>query len=70
MLTERPETRLRVVRKALGISQAEFSRRLGIDASAVCRIELGEARPWPKFRRDAAAVLEVPEHVLFGDLRR
>jgi len=57
------------MRKALGITQAELSRRVGVGQSAVCRIELGETRPWPKFRRDAAAALGISEDVLFGDRR-
>jgi transcriptional regulator with XRE-family HTH domain len=69
-LTTRPETRLRAVRKALGLSQAELSRRTGVDQAAVCRIELGDTRPWPKFRRDAAAALGVDEGLLFADLER
>ena len=68
-LTDRQETRLRVMRRALGITQAELSRRVGVDQSAVCRIERGDSPPWPKFRRAAAVALGIPEAVLFGDRR-
>ena len=34
--------RLREVRKALGLNQAEFAARLGVTAAAISRIEVGE----------------------------
>jgi transcriptional regulator with XRE-family HTH domain len=60
-------TRLRAMREAVGISQAEMARRMGYDKSLVSRAERGEIRPWPRFRRAAAGVLDIPEAVLFGD---
>ena len=58
-------TGLRSVRTALGISQAELARRLKLHPSLVSRVERGRVESWPKFRRDAAEALGVPEAVLF-----
>jgi transcriptional regulator with XRE-family HTH domain len=63
----RPFTRLRAIREALGISQADLSRRSGISQPLLSRAERGEIRTWPKFRRDTANALRVPEDLLFGD---
>lgn len=60
-------TRLRAVRLALAVSQAELARRIGVDPSLVCRVELGQSRPYPRFRRAAAEALGVAESALFGD---
>lgn len=59
-------TRLRAVREALGISQAELVRRMELDQSLVSRAERGLIATWPRFRRDAAVALGLPEDVLFG----
>jgi transcriptional regulator with XRE-family HTH domain len=58
---------LREFRTESGVSQAEFSRRMDLSPSTVSRIERGQMRPWPKFRRDAAHLLGVDETVLFAD---
>ena len=58
--------RLRQVRLAAGLGQAELARKMGYDKSIVCRIEHGD-RPWPRFRQVAAEALGVREDVLFGD---
>ncbi len=63
-------TQLRAARQALGITQGEFARRLGLDQSLVSRAERGRLTPWPKFRRDAAAALGVAEDLLFPQVRR
>jgi transcriptional regulator with XRE-family HTH domain len=63
----RPANRLRAVREALGVSQAELSRRSGISQPLLSRAERGEIRTWPKLRRDAAAALRLPEDLIFGD---
>jgi transcriptional regulator with XRE-family HTH domain len=64
-----PPNRVRVIRQALGISQAELARRVGVNASLLSRAERGEIRPWPRLRRATADALGVSEMVLFGDER-
>ena len=64
-----PPNRVRVIRQALGISQAELARRVGVNASLLSRAERGEIRPWPRLRRATADAIGVSEMVLFGDER-
>ena len=61
----RQATRLRAVREALGVSQAELSRRVGVNQSLVSRAERGEIKPWPRLRKAAADALGVAEDSLF-----
>jgi DNA-binding XRE family transcriptional regulator len=56
---------LRDFREHLGLSLAEFARRLGVSSSLVCRIELGREQAYPKFRRRAAEVLGIPEGIIW-----
>ena len=60
-------TRLRLIREALGIPQAELARRMQLDRSLVSRAERGQIATWPRFRRDAAHALGIDESVLFPD---
>ena len=69
MTVSLPPNRVRVIRQALGISQAELARRVGVNASLLSRAERGEIRPWPRLRRATADALGVSEMVLFGDER-
>jgi Predicted transcriptional regulator with C-terminal CBS domains len=64
-----PPNRVRLIRQALGISQAELARRVGVNASLLSRAERGEIRPWPRLRRATADALGVSETVLFGGER-
>jgi len=64
-----PPNRVRPIRQALGISQAELARRVGVNASLLSRAERGEIRPWPRLRRATADALGVSETVLFGGER-
>lgn len=67
-LTQAPPTNnLVVIRKARGMTAAELARRIGQSPSTVCHVERGDYKPWPAFRRQAAAVLGVDEALLFGD---
>jgi transcriptional regulator with XRE-family HTH domain len=59
--------RLRAVREAFGISQAELARRMRLDQSLVSRAERGLIATWPRFRRTASEALGVDETRLFGD---
>ena len=65
--TDPRSNRLRATREFSGVSQATLARRMGIDESLVSRAERGLIETWPKFRRDAAAALGVPEAQLFAD---
>ena len=69
MTVSLPPNRVRLIRQALGISQAELARRVGVNASLLSRAERGEIRPWPRLRRATADALGVTEMVLFGDER-
>lgn len=63
-------TRLRQIREALDVSQAELARRMGLDRSLVSRAERGQIATWPRFRRDAAAALGIDERLLFPEHER
>jgi transcriptional regulator with XRE-family HTH domain len=65
MTQPRNPVRLRAMREALGISQSELARRMGLDQSLVSRAERGLIATWPKFRRQAATALGLPEAALF-----
>lgn len=60
-------TTLRLARELAGMTVADFGHRLNVNPSHVSRIERRRELPWPKFRRDAARVLGVPEERLFSD---
>jgi transcriptional regulator with XRE-family HTH domain len=60
--------RLREVRQARGLTQAELGRRLRVDPSMVRHVEAGRIQPYPRFRRLAAKVLRVNEEELFGQI--
>jgi transcriptional regulator with XRE-family HTH domain len=64
---KRATTRLRAMRSAMGLSVRELARRMNIDASLVSRAERGLIPTWPRFRRDAAIALGLPEPILFPD---
>ncbi len=64
-LTPVADTRLRAIRTAMGLSVRELARRMDLDPSLVSRAERGLIQTWPRFRRDAASALGLPEHVLF-----
>jgi transcriptional regulator with XRE-family HTH domain len=66
MLSSEPLTALRFARQQAGLTLTEFARELGMNKGLVSRLERGEARPWPSFRRRAAEILGVQEVALFG----
>jgi len=49
----------------MGLSVLELARRMELDASLVSRAVRGLIQTWPRFRRDAATALGLPEAVLF-----
>lgn len=60
-----PITKLEVERRRAGLTIKELAEKMGISASLVNQIEKGTRRPYPKFRREAAQILGVPEDQLF-----
>lgn len=57
--------RVREVRQALGLSQAELARKARTSPPVLCRVELGRVEPWPSLRRRLAQALNVNEEELF-----
>lgn len=47
------------------MSVREVAKEMGITANSYYVVESGKVYAWPKFRRDVAKVLGVPEHLLF-----
>jgi transcriptional regulator with XRE-family HTH domain len=66
MVTHESITALRFARQQSGLTLTEFARQLGMNKGLVSRLERGEARPWPSFRRRASEALGVSEAALFG----
>jgi transcriptional regulator with XRE-family HTH domain len=44
----------------------ELGRQVGVSSPLLSRVERAELKPWPKLRRDVAAVLGAPEDVVWG----
>ena len=63
-----PNTRLAQVREQRGLTQRQLGELIGLSSSSVSGIENGHIRPWPKFRRDVADLLDLNESDLFDDL--
>lgn len=53
--------RIKVLRKALKLSQDEFGRRLGVTRGAVTNIELNKTEPKPLFIRHICEVFDANE---------
>ena len=64
--TPRPN-RLANIREARGLSGVELSRRIGVHASLLSKVEHGRIDAWPRFRRAAATALGVDEALIFGE---
>jgi len=47
----------RALRARAGLSQAAIARAIGVDRSAICRVELGDESVSPEIRARAAALL-------------
>ena len=58
-------TRLAEIRSARGMTQQDLASGLGVSRTSVSAVENGRVEAWPKFRRDAAAILAVAEEKLF-----
>ena len=63
-----PATRLAVLRKDRGMTQADLARRLGLSPSSVSAVENQHTRPWPRFRRECSKIFGVPESELFPEV--
>lgn len=59
------ENRLKEVREAKGLTQAELGRRVKVDPSLIRRVEAGHQHPYPRLRREVSRVLGVPADKLF-----
>jgi len=57
--------RVREIRMALGISQAELAWRIHTASPNLSAIENGQRDAWPKLRRRLARALKVTESELF-----
>ena len=60
-------TRLAEIRSARGMTQQDLASGLGVSRTSVSAVENGHVEAWPKFRRDAAQILDVEEDELFPD---
>lgn len=58
--------RLREVREARGMTQAELGRRVRVDPSLIRHVEAGRMLAYPKLARGVARVLGVPADEIFG----
>ena len=58
--------RVRQLRKAAGLSQAELSRRTGIHPASICQLERGHIRCWPGHLARIARALNVTVDELRG----
>jgi len=59
---------LRVERKRRGLTLAEVSRRTGIHPTALSRLERGELRAYPGWRRRLARSFRLPADTLFREV--
>ena len=61
----KPITKLELTRRQKGFRAKELAKRMEISPVIVSQIETGERKPYPKFKRLASEILEVPEDILF-----
>ena len=54
------------VRKRMGLSMAELSRRTGLHPTTLFDLEAGRRYAYPKYRRLLQEALQTPADVLFG----
>jgi transcriptional regulator with XRE-family HTH domain len=57
---------LGAIRVGLGLTQAELAARAGYARPTLSRIETGDLKAWPRFRRAVAEAIGAPEAVIFG----
>jgi ribosome-binding protein aMBF1 (putative translation factor) len=55
------------LRRRAGLSVTELARRAGFSHAYVSRVEAGHLRPSARYRQAVAAVLGVPEGVVFPE---
>lgn len=58
--------RLKQLRKAKGLTQAQMASQLGVSMPAICAWETGKARPRDSRRKALASALGIPMSELFG----
>lgn len=60
--------RVRRARLEKGMTLAQVSKKIGIAAQALSRVENGRAQPWPALRERLSTLYNVPDEVLFWDI--
>jgi transcriptional regulator with XRE-family HTH domain len=60
-------SKLREIRKNLGWTQHELSRRSNVPSYYISKFELGAVQPWPKARKQIAQALSMKEEEIFPD---
>lgn len=60
-------TRLEFFRRRAGLTVKEVADRMGIAPANISAIERGWRRPWPKFKKQAAEILQVPYEQLWEE---
>jgi transcriptional regulator with XRE-family HTH domain len=56
---------MRVIRKNKGLKMVQLAELTGIHIADLSKVETGERRPFPGWRRRIAEALETPEAELF-----
>ena len=64
-MTAKPITKLEIARREKGLNAKKLAKLMGISPVIISQIETGERKPYPKFKRLASEILDVPERKLF-----
>jgi putative transcriptional regulator len=60
-------TKLEFRRRNCGLTQLALASQAGIHPTAIVQVERGHRKPWPKFRAQVSAGLNVDEAELFDE---
>jgi|GEM_PF-6148031 len=66
-MSKKSLTALKFWRMYRGLTAKATAAKMGISITCYSLVETGTMQAWPKFKRTAAAVLDVPEHLLFEE---
>ncbi|OIJ16502.1 transcriptional regulator [Anaerobacillus alkalidiazotrophicus] len=58
-------TLLEYLRKEMGMSQVQLSKKISVNPTAITQIERGNRKSWPKLRKQLSQVFGVDENLLF-----
>ncbi len=58
---------LAAARRQQNLTQVELAGLTEYSRSAISTVEVGSAKPWPKFRKAMATALRAPEDQLFPE---